>query len=552
IEDDTETNRIRVTLGLELPANMVAMSGFREELEVFNSTLQWSLPSRMNSARSEPLALPGSVHLEHRIRIETPGRSLPPPPSDVMTAPGVRYERAFQSSADTLEMRFNLRVDARAAPASAIREVSDISDAIARDGKMRVRVGDARSNEELEAAAALTADPVTQAIDEIRALMAEDDEVTALTLTNRLLADTEALNDVQRGGLLQLKGMLLIRLNRNTAALTPLREGLQLSPADAPAPYFMLIGALGKAQRIAEVPAVFTDLLTHHPFAITTLHPRFVNRLLRELRNEALEAERTEMLLALAAAITATPDADAHPYQYLLAEAVRTTSARPELGNARAIASRIEQPQLIAQLLTDRTTERIWDELETASGTALEQSIERYLERAERDAETHPDDYQILTRLLRAFRIAGRPEDAVAAGTAAVADWARIEAVAEDAYWFVNEYAYALREAERLDEATALLVRLTDLGVEENTPLINMSINLASLLLAAERYEAVLEQIEVLESLQHTPASDIGWMWMYANRACALYRLGRVEEAERELAETMAEVRDSNPEAETK
>ena len=153
---------------------------------------------------------------------------------------------------------------------------------------------------------------------------------------------------------------------------------------------------------------------------------------------------------------------------------------------------------------------------------------------------------------LLALMAAGEYEEAAKFIDLYISQWARIEAVGEDAFWFVNEAAYAFWEAGRVDDAMEMMSRLMMFGVEDNGSLISMAINRAQMLMHAADFDAALAAAEELEDLGEDFASDYGMMWIYDAKACSLHQLGREEEAQAVVDESIAPIAESNRAAHTK
>src|SRR5690606_29354634 len=134
-------------------------------------------------------------------------------------------------------------------------------------------------------------------------------------------------------------------------------------------------------------------------------------------------------------------------FGWLFSDAVEMLVQAGELTEATEYLPHLSDPEDLALLLANRDTEALWDVIEEYAGADLSQVISAYMSSTRESAGSSPDDFLRLARHVGALRIAGRSQAAVAFAAPFVESWARIEAVGSDAYWFINEYAYALSEA---------------------------------------------------------------------------------------------------------
>jgi tetratricopeptide (TPR) repeat protein len=114
-------------------------------------------------------------------------------------------------------------------------------------------------------------------------------------------------------------------------------------------------------------------------------------------------------------------------------------------------------------------------------------------------------------------------------------------AASEQGLWLVNEAAYALIALGRNDEALRLMRRLAALPTQENAQLIGARINYSLLLWDTGHYDDALERAARLERDAADMTSAFGQAWISSASACALARLGRVDEAAARISDLRAE-----------
>ena len=220
-----------------------------------------------------------------------------------------------------------------------------------------------------------------------------------------------------------------------------------------------------------------------------------------------------------------------------------------DIETARTLVPEITDPEMLAHILMKRDAEPVWNNIEAKYGADLSVALNQFVEQSEKEALEDTSDFKVQSRYVNALRQAGLYDRAIVFGEELIGNWARIEAVGDEAYWFVNEYAYALADAGRTDEAIALMDRVLDLGVEENPQLISMAINRAHIFLNAGRFEDALDASKALEQLDDHFASDYGDMFIYSAKICAMHELGQTSEATSALNEQLMPLADTNPSA---
>lgn len=552
IDDDAAANVISFRAGYQIDMQAFENSDLGNKLPIHAAAVQDIIPRQVEAGRVAPLALPYGTHVRHLIRIHTPGRRMPLPQDKSRSVAGIEYTRKFGGAGDVLEIDYLLAVNAEAAGATSLRAVTDLGDEIVQDSELSIYVSRATPSLASRLGLEQPLDPeIEAAIDAIETRIDDEELVQALTALNKLLADHEDPS-VLRGYLQLLRGRLLVELDRGGAALQPMQEGIALFPGSAQRDYFAYIGLLWRHGDDVEVVQAIQNMFDRHPTAIDDLRAEWLAGFLRDLWNSELKAERESLLLATARAIDQTRSTSVDDYRWVFAEAVEILARRGEVSDASRFVAYVKDPEALAELLAKRETESIWNTIEDLAGGDLSGAIAEYVDYTRDAAEQSPDDYDRIRRHIRALRIAGRSQDGVDFGAAHIDNWAQIEAVGDDAYWFVNEYAYALSSTGQLDEALDLMGRLVSLGIRENGQLISMAINRIGLLLLWGRFEAALDAIAELEDLDDDAASDYGWMWVYESKACALHRLGRTADASAVLRESIEPLADQNRSAHTK
>jgi tetratricopeptide (TPR) repeat protein len=192
--------------------------------------------------------------------------------------------------------------------------------------------------------------------------------------------------------------------------------------------------------------------------------------------------------------------------------------AAGNVAGARELADRVIDVRAMLRLIGARRYDPLFAgdadrlaRLETAVA-AYDADTKKRLEKA--------DDLR--ARLFRGQFLRGlaREQESLAVLLPATSNLAAVEAGGEDAFWIVNEAAYALTSLGRNAEAIALMERLIALEMKKHPYLINMAINHSELLNIAGRHkEAAAYGTRLLEEAKGFE-SAYGRMWIWSAVAC--------------------------------
>jgi len=552
IADDLDGNELTVTAEYSIDADALQQSDYQKELPVFATAIQGVLPRQVEANRTAPLRLPFGSNTRHTIRVSKPGRKFGLPKDKQEILGGISYARKFDDDDGVFVLDFALVVSDKVAPLESIKAVTDLADEIAKDTDLTVRLNSSVPKLSRELGLDIELDPTMDgAITRIDQLIDDEEYIDALTWLNRLV--TEHTDATKVRGFLQLKrARVLVELRRRKAALTAFREAFELYLPPKADGYFKFMNLLRTEGLNSEIVPVMTQMFEHHPESVKTLNMDWVRRLSFDLHEFDLADEAGKLALAIASAVHEIELEDAEKYKWPILIAVEDLAEQGDAVEAAQYLPYLRGPDVFARLLTSKTTAAIWKDVEEKAGKDLSSAISDYVTYTYVEANRSPDDYMALTEHLKALRVAGKYQEATQFADLFINNWARIEAVGEDAYWFVNATAHVLSDAGRKDDALALMSRLVNLGIQDNSALISMAINRAGTLMHWEEFETALEAVEELEGLEENYASDYGRMWIYAVKACSLHQLGRTEEALSVLNEKILPIADENTAAHTK
>ncbi len=551
ISDELDANVLVIRAEYSVSADTFKQSDYRDNLPVHAYAIQDVLPRLVEANRSAPLRLPQGSSTRHTIRVDMPGRKFGLPNDKSKTLSGIEYTRSFDDDGGVFVLDFTLLVAEDVADLESVRAVTELADEIAEDTELTVRLKSAVPTLSRRLGLAAELDPTTDgAVTRIDQQIGDEEYIDALTGLNVLIAKHTDATEVR--GFLQLKrAKVLVELGRRRAALAPFREAFELYLPPSADSYFKYMNLLRKEDMDDEIVPILTRMFENDPEAVSKLNMNWFGRLSYDLEQSGKKAEASAMSLAIARAVLEAGLDDVEEYAWVFLDVVEEIAQQNNVEEASQYLPYLRNPDGLARLLTSKRTAAIWDAIEESAGADLSMAITKYVAYTSLAANRSPDDYMAVTEHMTALRIAGKYEEATRFANLYISNWARIEAVGEDAYWFVNEAAYALSDAGQKEAAIALLSRLVNLGVHENGDLISMAINRAVLMMHWEEFEAALEAIEELESLKGNYASDYGRMWMHNIKACSLYKMGREEEALLVLQDSMMPIANENRSAHT-
>jgi transglutaminase-like putative cysteine protease/tetratricopeptide (TPR) repeat protein len=514
------------------------------------------LPDKQAGPRKQPLSLPANVSRDQIIEVKAKDRRLWAPDDIEMTAGGVHFWRKSKRDGDGVRIRYHLDSDdSYSVPASEAPAVYAISDKIGDESGLRFFIDkSSRLSEttgtidqaelapyraELDKIVELTADKTSQA-----------SHIEALSLINKL-AEKPARPSAVAGLFDGLKGLILAGLNRAAPARTALQSSiaqyqgnadmirtliaLQLTNDDPPT----VIKTMQVAQE--KQPAIIRD------FDLNWM--QYLSQRIRALPAEQRETARYDLCMTLADGGWRMEPRTVEGVD-ILGCAIRGRLQRGQVDAARKLIALQPTPDTLASLAMDKRYQAIWPDLAKAQADGFAGSIDQAIVTAKAAADKTPDDFGAMTSLIRALRTAGRAPEAVAAGKALAARKDKIEATGDTAFWFVNEYAYALVDAGKTDEAIAQMDTIIALGLDEYPALVSQVINRAEMFNHADMPDRALAALTEADEKYAAKASLFGKMWIWAGKACALRSLNRGDEA-KILDDKLGESPDENKSAVT-
>lgn len=552
VTDDLDENVVIFSAEYAMDNDTFKQSDYREELPVFASAIQEVLPSQVEADRVAPLRLPYGSHTRHTIRIKKDGYTFRVPESKSKELGGITYGRKFIDDNGAFVLDFKLLVAEEVIDTARIHSVIELADEIAEDTDLVIRLGSAVPNVSKQEELGLSLSAAEEsAVTRIDQLIASKDYVEALTDVNQLIAQQDSAASFT--GFLQLKkAHLLLHLNRDKAALRQFEGAFERYTPPVADSYFKFMTLLRNQGKHEQLAATLLQMLNTFPDAVGGIRTEWLASYLYDMKEADQNSIANEVQFAVADAVHESNITDTEELEWIFLDVIKALAKQDDVGKAERFLPYIKKPTFFAALLTRKDTSALWEAIEDIAGKDLSTAISSYVAYTYFQTNKAPHDYTKLADHVWALRLAGKHEDASYFVNLFIDNWARIEAVGEKAFWFVNEAAYALSDAGNIDEAMSLMTRLLDFGIEENSPLISMAINRAGMLMHWGEFELALQATVELEALQDEYASDYGRMWIYDVKACSLQQLGRTDEAKAVLRDQILPIADANRAAYTK
>jgi hypothetical protein len=226
-------------------------------------------------------------------------------------------------------------------------------------------------------------------------------------------------------------------------------------------------------------------------------------------------------------------DNDIHMADSLRLDVVKADLRRGHINEAQGMADSLVSLHSVLRLIADKRYDVL---AEGDRNGRLQRAIARLDIETDRLARTKPDEQRIILQRAIYLRAIGKDKDVLDLLLPKTQDMAVVAASGEDAFWIVNEAAYALLASDRGDEAVQLMKRLLALGIEDHPDLISMAINTSEVMIDAGRFREGAEYSVKLAHESADYASTYGRMWIWAGAACGYLLEGQPHAAAAWLA----------------
>ena len=322
-------------------------------------------------------------------------------------------------------------------------------------------------------------------------------------------------------------------VQRELAAALP-RDGYVRS-------YGILIAAT--EGRFEEAAQQLAALAEDDPGSLKMVSGRSWRGIAQKLNERAQYALRDRVFVALARADWQPQDRP-DMRDALAQGAIEALLAKKEIDEAAGLLDRVEVPELLYAMATERLYEPLWPQIEARLGPQTGAAVDQFARTRLEDFARSPDDAHARRDAVRAFILLGRyAEAAEVAGTVAVAD-----GMDEDDVAAVRYHSQALAALGKRAEAAERLGGFARLDLAKTPEAVSGLVGYAELLDEQGRSAEALAAARSTLALGSDALSPWGRMWLKRTEACALEAMGRTAEA-RAAGGELRGAADQNPAA---
>ena len=286
-----------------------------------------------------------------------------------------------------------------------------------------------------------------------------------------------------------MRGIALLMLDREAESVAAtLGAELVLGQHE---PLVALFEIAANAQRLDVARPILERLVSAYPDVARELPYEGVFHVLRGL-NERKQRDASDAL-AIGLAQIGFGGERFEVCDSMAMWAVRLLVERGRTEEARPLAARIIDRDLLEELLTLRRYQPLWSELETRIGDRMDQPIAEAVILSERLFNGNNADVRLRASLVEAYANADRLNDADRIAREFAPDAGRMKTIDEAGGWLVNLHAVILSKLGRSDDGDRRMAALRVLGIEQNPWLIGMVINRIENLVHDGKYARAIE-----------------------------------------------------------
>ncbi|MCM0000102.1 MAG: hypothetical protein NBV68_12020 [Erythrobacter sp.] len=251
------------------------------------------------------------------------------------------------------------------------------------------------------------------------------------------------------------------------------------------------------------------------------------------------DAGRSDELDALALEWTSTGKLaflDTELHEAIAVAALRAAAKTGRGDMAESLLVSITDPSSYIDLLTFRTYEPFWPQIEARAGRNLALVGEENVRVARARLTNAPEDRDRFSAAAYALHYNGQFEDAIALAQRWRERKAKGAAIEEGDAWALNIEAYAYDSLGQFKKADAVFDELAKYDPEEHDWVVNFVINRASRLTGQGRWREGLKATDLARRVAEQQGSTYAKLIIARDRACIFERLGRAKDAAPELA----------------
>jgi len=303
------------------------------------------------------------------------------------------------------------------------------------------------------------------------------------------------------------------------------RELAVVIPSDGLVRGFGVLIALAEGHHAAAAEQLAV-LAEEDPRSLTMISGEQWRGIAQKLTEEQRFALRDRVFVALARADW--QPADQPDMRDALAQgAIEALLTRNEVDEAAALLPRVEVPELLYAMATERLYASLWPRIETRLGANMGRAIDRFAAARLDDFASRPDDPRARRDAIRAFLLLGRYAEAIElAQPIPIAD-----GMDEDAVASVRYESQALAALGQRGAAVDRLRGFSAIDPARTPEAVSGLVGLAELLDEDGRAADALAASRQSLARAGDALSPWGRAWLRRTEACALSELGRTSEA---------------------
>lgn len=320
------------------------------------------------------------------------------------------------------------------------------------------------------------------------------------------------------------------------------RELAAAMPRDGFVRSFGIIIAAGEG-RFADAAEQLALLAEDDPGSLKMVSGRSWRGIAQKLTEEAQYDLRGRVFVALARADWQPQDRP-DMRDSLAQGAIEALLAKKEIDEAAGLLMRVEVPELLYAMATERLYQPLWPQIEARLGPQMGASVDHFAAARLEDFTRSPDDSHARREAVRAFILLGRYADA-----AEIAEQiAIVEGMGEDDVASVRYHGQALAALGKRAEAVDRLAGFARLDPASTPEAVSGLVGFAELLDEQGRAAEALAAARSALAGGTEALSPWGRMWLKRTEACALEALDRSTEA-RAIGDELGKAANLNPAA---
>jgi tetratricopeptide (TPR) repeat protein len=288
--------------------------------------------------------------------------------------------------------------------------------------------------------------------------------------------------------------------------------------------YGILVAA--DENRYVDAASQLSALATSAPHSLEILTGQSVRAISLQLTREHAYRQRGEMLVALAKADWQPSDLPELRSSFAQG-AIETLIANGKADEAAGLLDRIDQPEMLTSMATERRYAALWPMIEDRLGPKSAIMADRFARERLVFYANNPDAPAALRDATNAMLVLGRYSEVVEMTDNVVVE----DGMGHEAVQTMMYRARALSTLKRGEEARKLLSSVAALNPQRTPDASSMIITFAEFLDDSGHEEEALAFTREAQAKATAVLSDFGRRWLDRTEVCALSALGRTAEA---------------------